>query len=168
MSPVGIDCGCPSLRGLFLDLGEWVVALGFKNEISTIFFPNKSDDKIRLVIVRLAVAKIRDGEAKPCIFDKGIDAGVGIDQVGRRLLPLLLVCDGEIHVRADDLPHLAAGPEVNLRRFRSSEGFDQWSARRRSGQDRASLVVGGRNLCFVVVHIKALGWVAYIIQALAY
>jgi hypothetical protein len=105
--------GCdPPVRSLLLHLGKLVVPFGLKDQMSGAI-AGETDDEVGLEIVRLAVVEIRDRKAEARNFNEGVNGGICVDQVGRRLLPLPGVSDCEIQVRTHDLAHVATRPEID-------------------------------------------------------
>lgn len=84
------------------------------------------DDEIRLVVVRLTVMEIVDGEAKAGVLDERGHAGMRVNQIRRSLLPLLGIGNHVIQVAVENLAHIAARPKNPPRRsLRCGFSIDQ-------------------------------------------
>ena len=79
--------------GLGLYVAQRVVAFGFEDEV-TLGVAIQANDEVGDVVVRLAVVKIRDGEAEAGVLDERMDARIRVYMVGGRLLPSHGVGDG--------------------------------------------------------------------------
>ena len=67
--------------------GEWVVALGFQDQVARLA-SGQADDEVGEEFVRFAVVEVRDREAETGVLDERVHPIMGIQAIGGGLLPL--------------------------------------------------------------------------------
>jgi hypothetical protein len=96
---------------------------------------SEADDRVRHVVIGLAIVQIRDRKGQARVLHQGLDPRVGVDDIGSGLFPLPRIGHHVVEISMDDLTHLAAGPKVDFgRRARTAAGLIAGDLRRFPGR----------------------------------